>query len=1651
MIRVGDPTYAADTSGFHLDNAVINTTASANASTQGLVVYRTQEMDLESLYFLGNQNQTGMTLDGTGNYVGGTFFDNQFDGFQIALNAIGHQSSNPATTDWMNASTFVRLHIDCPTSGGSPISGTYGINLLQGDGNTFTGGDVEGCNTALHLGPNAQNNTFVGVRNEVSNNQVVADTGSGYNNWIAGGTMFTGQLTDNGTRNSFLDTFHRSFNGMKGDWYGSQQDATVTNHYRIGIGTGNERGLLDRYQTDYGYRWTMGLSDATAGAQFYQILDELNNVYRFSIGQYNNGQASTNNQTVINAAGTGAIVLNGSNNSGTGGVIVGSGGPAETTVATINNAGNALFNGTLQVGGASSFTGSTTVKNQADTEIDQFLWAGAATSQKESFTYKDWNGNSQWYMVKDASNNWALNSATGGLDSFKAYQSSNSGDTYIDASNPTGVVRVNYETGSGAAFNIYGGVSSSLYASFTGTNAIKFPGLAAGTGTNCLQIDNSGYITNTGQACGTGSGSGSVSSGTAGQIAYYTSNGTALGGTNAVPVTAGGTGASTAAGALVSLGALPLAGGTLTGPVTGPGFAGTLNAASGTYGATPTSDVSVNVNNAIAAIVPVPSGAYHGTVTLDPTLGVYGQQHTIYVPTGTEFDCRQATLNWTGPGHAFGTGVGYQVVIGSPATSAQDNMTQVNNCFLENSGANKYAAYPGGLLFTVMSGADPGANNGWHPLTAYTAGAKVTVHIGSAWYQQTATGITGSGLSGTTTPPFSITPGVTALDSQVTWTSNGAESVLDWPLFAVSTTYTPITGALLSVLGSDGNYYFANLAQDATYSGMMKTGICVSGGTLPTFPLTLGAGVNSGTCYLANEGLEQPFNTADAGGANESISNTSIDGSFAGFSGGANFYINHYYSDHVNHAFNGIQDSLCGFNSGELYVWTAGVIGNSMSNSVMLNCAGHEWEYNGSTDYGNGFGLAGAAAAAEISGSHIDLLGSTLHAEHNAGPLIASSGGSLAIDLSGSSLVEDQKGAGFPLLTCALAANVATFTNVPGYAANLTVSSTVYISGTTCPDLNGQVLTVASVAIIGTGFTAASSSSATDSGTGGTAQSNPVFVTAESVTVQGSTYTATFTAVNTFRSNYQLTPQGLTGCAALNGQVLTVNGATGTTFSADVSLVPGIAACSGSETGAVVVVSTEAGLILMSANAGDTLTLNSPQLQSYHPVTTAVSFPNDSGAQIVINAPVFVSTPNIPVPTFLTANTPAMGTGARPAAAVICSGTSAYSGWNSSGTMLGGNCTTGWSGDLLRFVVGGSPKLASDANGNLGVGSVSYVGNSLDGACSYTANGIVCFRNIPDGNTAVTSGSISALSTGNIHDFQSSNGVVASVLHNGAAEFPAFIDTGVTSAVALATNGSGQVGAAATTGTGSTLVLAAGPTFTGNTTAFANGAAAEQDVVIQPGTGADQIGAFGWNNYSGASQWKLRKDASNYLRLTDVVNNLDREVFYQNGQTVINAGAGGNPAVVNGSTGSGTGGLLVESGGSSPAAVLTVSGSGNTTATGFVSGKFMIGSGTMTLTAGAAAGTGPTIACVSGHLCDGVTGTVILTTGTSPATGTLATLGFPNTHNNQANCVVMPTLSGTGLVTTLTWSESTTALTVTANAALAASTAYQIRYWCGGN
>jgi hypothetical protein len=266
------------------------------------------------------------------------------------------------------------------------------------------------------------------------------------------------------------------------------------------------------------------------------------------------------------------------------------------------------------------------------------------------------------------------------------------------------------------------------------------------------------------------------------------------------------------------------------------------------------------------------------------------------------------------------------------------------------------------------------------------------------------------------------------------------------------------------------------------------------------------------------------------------------------------------------------------------------------------------------------------------------------------------------------------------------------------------------------------------------------------------------------------------------------------------------------------------------------------------------------------------------------------------------------------------------------------------------------------------------------------------------------------------------------------------------SASVLSSNASSQLTAA------TNITTTASSTLGGSANLFNNGAAATNVVEIQAGASAAQTEELQWQNYSGTAEWDNAVDTGYTYHIQDAAHsNLDRITIYQGGgNTNINAGSGAYEVCLNCASNSGTAGLVVQNGASSPSTVLTVTGSGNTTATGFVSGKFFMGSSTMTLAAGAAAGSSPSIACATSHVCDGVGGTVTLTTGTSPTTGTLATFSFPNTHSNYANCIVT-TESATAVITTNTWTENTTAITIAANAALTASTAYTVKYWCGGN
>ena len=450
---VGDPADASDTPGFVLTDLAV-TTPSAGASAHALDLHRVQEADVERVYFNGDNStgQTAITLDGTGNYTGGTFAGLRILSYGTGLALVGN------VTGGANASTFVRVHIDCSSSAGSPLTGTVGINLAYGDGNTFTGGDVETCDTVLVLGSGATNNTLVGLRNENSNTQIAASSGSAYNLWLTGGTMYTGQLTDAGTHNSFTDAFHRSQNNLNGDLWRSQADTTVTNRVYTGIGLGHVRGRVEVWQTDvpgspgsYQDAWQWGPGDGTAGSQLWSLNDLLNNVPRFGVTQLTT--AGGNNQSFLNAAGTGNVCINCSAGSGTGGFVIDSGGATPAQVWTADNSGDTYQTGLL------AFQASGTT---------QWQWECASATQ---------------CSLRNPS-------ATTPADVFTAY--TNAG-TEIDSQGTAAVVVNNHSTGGTGGFIVYEGGASYTVEAFgvTGSGAGYFAGntqigSASGTGNGVI-------------------------------------------------------------------------------------------------------------------------------------------------------------------------------------------------------------------------------------------------------------------------------------------------------------------------------------------------------------------------------------------------------------------------------------------------------------------------------------------------------------------------------------------------------------------------------------------------------------------------------------------------------------------------------------------------------------------------------------------------------------------------------------------------------------------------------------------------------------------------------------------------------------------------------------------------------------------------------------------------------------------------------------------------------------------------------------------------------------------------------------------------------------------------------------------------------------
>jgi hypothetical protein len=128
---------------------------------------------------------------------------------------------------------------------------------------------------------------------------------------------------------------------------------------------------------------------------------------------------------------------------------------------------------------------------------------------------------------------------------------------------------------------------------------------------------------------------------------------------------------------------------------------------------------------------------------------------------------------------------------------------------------------------------------------------------------------------------------------------------------------------------------------------------------------------------------------------------------------------------------------------------------------------------------------------------------------------------------------------------------------------------------------------------------------------------------------------------------------------------------------------------------------------------------------------------------------------------------------------------------------------------------------------------------------------------------------------------------------------------------------------------------------------------------------------------------------------------------------------------------------------SSPNATLEVVGSINATSNITVAGHIISSGATPTITAGSGAGTSPTVS-ISGN---DITGTISITTGTSPAASTLATITFSTAYGTAPNVLLTPVGSVSASIQYNLGSSSTTNFTLNTGTAPAASTTYTYKYF----
>jgi hypothetical protein len=111
------------------------------------------------------------------------------------------------------------------------------------------------------------------------------------------------------------------------------------------------------------------------------------------------------------------------------------------------------------------------------------------------------------------------------------------------------------------------------------------------------------------------------------------------------------------------------------------------------------------------------------------------------------------------------------------------------------------------------------------------------------------------------------------------------------------------------------------------------------------------------------------------------------------------------------------------------------------------------------------------------------------------------------------------------------------------------------------------------------------------------------------------------------------------------------------------------------------------------------------------------------------------------------------------------------------------------------------------------------------------------------------------------------------------------------------------------------------------------------------------------------------------------------------------------------------------------------------------------GSGTATFTLGGSTivGSGATAVCTTSHVCDSISGSVTIVTGSGVSTtGTALTVNLPVTRGSMPNCTIYSQNDNTGAPATLSAYTTVSSIVFTSTANLASTNGYHVSYVCGG-